>query len=49
MEPAPCGPTAMPMPRTLVPLRWPERAFRVFQSNSSTPLSMASFTNALVT
>ena len=40
---------AMPTPVTLEPRRWPLRCWRSAQLNSSTPLSIASRTNALDT
>ena len=49
IEPAPCGPTATPMPRIFDPCRLPVRALRSSQLNSAAPRSSASFTNALVT
>ena len=39
----------MPMPITLLPFFWPERAFFSSQLNIAAPLSSASFRNALVT
>jgi hypothetical protein len=37
IDPAPCGPTATPTPRTFAPRRWPEYAFRSSHRNVCLP------------
>jgi hypothetical protein len=49
IEPAVYGPTATPIPRTLVPRFWPLTAFLASHPKSSAPLSSASRTLAPVT